>query len=170
MEERGEDPATVLRSLHAKSRDNARTPMPWDADQPNAGFSTGQPWLPLNPSWPEVNAAQAVADPDSVFHHYRRLIALRRQHPVMSEGHTTLLLPEHPQVYAVRRTLGDTAWLVVCNFGGAPQTVSLASEGDAGTLLLGNRPQRPGHGERLALDVLTLAPWEALIVAVDIAP
>ena len=169
VDERGEDPASVLRSIHAKSRDNARTPMPRGADQPNAGFSTGQPWLPLNPSWPEVNAAQAVADPDSVFHHYRRLIALRRQHPVMSEGHTTLLLPEHPQVYAVRRSLGDIVWLVVCNFGGAPQTVSLASEGDAGTLLLGNRPERPGHGERLALDVLTLAPWEALIVAVDIA-
>lgn len=170
VQERGEDPATVLRSIHAKSRDNARTPMPWDAGQPNAGFSPGTPWLPLNPSWPEVNAAQAVADPDSVFHHYRRLIALRRQHPVMAEGRTTLLLPEHPQVYAVRRTLGDTVWLVVCNFGGARQTVSLASEGDAGTLLLGNRPERPGRGERLALDVLTLAPWEALIVAVDIAP
>ncbi len=167
VQERGEDPAEVLRSIHAKSRDNARTPMPWDASQANAGFSTGTPWLPLHPNWREVNAAQAVADPDSVFHHYRRLIALRRQHPVMAEGRTTLLLPEHPQVYAVRRTLGRAVWLVVCNFGGMPQTVSLAGEGEVATVLLGNRPERPGHGEPLTLDALTLAPWEALILAVD---
>jgi len=177
VDERGEDPATVLNSIHAKGRDNARTPMHWDPSQPNAGFSTGTPWLKLNPSWPEVNAAQAVADPDSVFHHYRRLIALRQQHPVMAEGRTTLLLPDHPQVYAVQRTLGATVWLVVCNFGGSHQAVPLAREVDAsaGTLLLGNLPERPGTTEerttvaasRVLLQRLELAPWEALILALD---
>jgi len=177
VDERGEDPAMVLQSIHAKGRDNARTPMPWDASQPHAGFSTGTPWLQLNPNWREVNAAQAVADPDSVFHHYRRLIALRQQHPVMAEGHTTLLLPDHPQVYAVHRTLGATVWLVVCNFSGSHQAVPLAREVDAstGTLLLGNLPERPGTAEERAttaasyvsLQRLELAPWEALILALD---
>ena len=177
VEERGEDPASVLHSIHTKGRDNARTPMPWDPSQPNAGFSTGTPWLQLNPSWSTVNAAQAVADPDSVFHHYRRLIALRQQHPVMAEGHTTLLLPDHPQIYAVLRTLGATVWLVVCNFSGSHQALPLAREADAstGTLLLGNLPERPGTAEdratvaasRVPLQRLELAPWEALILALD---
>ena len=177
VEERGEDPATVLNSIHAKSRDNARTPMPWDPSLPNAGFSSGRPWLQLNPNWREVNAAQAVADPDSVFHHYRRLIALRQQHAVMAEGHTTLLLPDHPQVGAVLRSLDSTAWLVVCNFSGSPQAVALHKEtnASAGTLLLGNRPERPGTAEerasavasRVSLQRLELAPWEALILALD---
>jgi oligo-1,6-glucosidase len=177
VDERGEDPAVVLNSIHAKGRDNARTPMPWDPSQPNAGFSTGTPWLKLNPSWREVNAAQAVADPDSVFHHYRRLIALRQQHPVMAEGHTTLLLPGHPQVYAVLRTLHTSVWLVVCNFSGSHQALPLARETDAiaGTLLLGNLPERPGTAEeratvaasRVSLQRLELAPWEALILALD---
>ncbi|MBP6627362.1 MAG: DUF3459 domain-containing protein, partial [Arenimonas sp.] len=175
--ERGEDPATVLNSIHAKGRDNARTPMPWSVSQPHAGFSTGTPWLQLNPSWREVNAAQAVADPDSVFHHYRRLIALRQQHPVMAEGRTMLLLPDHPQVCAVLRTLGATTWLVVCNFSGSHQAVALHKETDAvaGTLLLGNLPERPGTAEeratvaasRVSLQRLELAPWEALILALD---
>ena len=162
---------------------NARTPMPWDGTKPHAGFSTGSPWLALNPNWPTVNAAQALADPHSVFHHYRKLIALRQQHPVLSEGRTTLLLPDDPQVYAVLRTLDDgdatgtapVRWLVVCNFSASPALFAWPAHLPAsrGTLVLGNHPNRPGWADgqaseaasHLPLTALELAPWEALIVA-----
>ncbi len=116
---RGEDAALVLHAIGAKGRDNARTPMAWKGGPnagPNAGFSTGTPWIKLQPDCQSVNAEQAVADPDSVFHHYRRLIELRRAHPVIVDGRTALLLPEHRQLYAYTRTLGRQVLLVVCNF------------------------------------------------------
>lgn len=174
--ERGEDPSTVLRSLHAKSRDNARTPMPWDHAHPNAGFTTGQPWLALHPDWPEVNAAQAIADPDSVFHHYRRLIRLRREHPLLALGHSRQWLPEHPQLSVVEREWQGARWLVVCNFSGGVLPVRLPEPLAAAPaeLLLGNRPERRGraderHAGDAALDLATLTchPWEALVVRLD---
>ena len=75
--ERRMDRDLVMAAIYAKGRDNARTPMQWDA-APHAGFTRGQPWLAANPNYREINVAAAVADPDSILHHYRRLIALRR--------------------------------------------------------------------------------------------
>lgn len=176
VQERGEDPATVLRSLHAKSRDNARTPMPWDPAQPNAGFGTGTPWLALHPDWREVNAARAMADPDSVFHHYRRLIRLRREHPVLALGHSRQWLPEHPSLSAMERVWEGERWLVVCNFSGDAQAVPLpaALTGAPAELLLGNRPERRGGADErvdgptaFALAELVCQPWEALVIRVD---
>lgn len=166
-EERGHDPAEVMRSIHAKGRDNARTPMQWDASA-NAGFTTGTPWLKLNPNYPDINAAQAVADPDSVFHHYQRLIALRRAHPVLVHGRYELLLPEHSQIYAYTRTLdadgrgsADERWLVVCNFSGDMPVFDLPAETGQGVngcdWMLGNYP--PCEGD--LLHGVTLRPWEA---------
>ncbi|WP_310462315.1 alpha-glucosidase [Sphaerotilus sp.] len=157
-EERGQDPAEVMRSIHAKGRDNARTPMPWDGS-PNAGFTTGTPWLKLNPNFPQINAAQAVADPDSVFHHYQRLIALRRAHPVLVHGRYDLLLPDHAQIYAYTRTLDLERWLIVCNFGGETPVFDLPAEAAASGCdwMLGNCPPCEGdplHGS-------PLRPWEA---------
>ena len=86
----GADPDAVLAVLRPRSRDNARTPMQWDAS-PNAGFTSGTPWLPVNPNHTEINAEAARADPDSVFHHYRRLIELRRTEPVVAFGDFTML-------------------------------------------------------------------------------
>ena len=83
--EAGRDSADLLRSLATKGRDNARTPMHWD-DSEHAGFTTGEPWLPAHPNKDHVNAAAAVADEDSVFHHFRRLIALRHADPVVVDG------------------------------------------------------------------------------------
>ena len=117
----GADPAEVLAALRDRSRDNARTPMQWD-DSPNAGFTTGEPWLAVNPNHVEINARAAVADPDSVFHHYRRLIELRHTEPVVVHGDFTLLLPDDPQVYAFTRRLDDVELLVLGNFGADPVT------------------------------------------------
>jgi oligo-1,6-glucosidase len=103
---RGVPEDEVLRSLAVKSRDNARTPVQWTAGE-HAGFTTGTPWLPVNPNHTEVNAAAAVADPGSVFHHYRRLIALRHELDVVVDGDYRLLLPEHEQLFGYVRSLGS---------------------------------------------------------------
>jgi oligo-1,6-glucosidase len=118
----GTAPETVLAALTAKSRDNARTPMQWD-DSEHAGFTDGEPWLPVNPNKDVINAVAAVADPDSVFHHYRRLIRLRRDEPVVVHGRFELLLPEHEQLWAFTRTHGDDVLLVLANCSSLPAYV-----------------------------------------------
>jgi oligo-1,6-glucosidase len=115
----GADPAQVLAAIAFKSRDNARTPMQWDASV-NAGFGTGTPWLPANPNHEVINAAAAVADPDSVFHHYRKLIALRHDLEVVRQGRFHLLLPDDEQLFCYTRTLGAEELLVVANWSSGP--------------------------------------------------
>ncbi|MGB7964252.1 MAG: alpha-glucosidase [Propionicimonas sp.] len=140
-----------------KSRDNARTPMPWDATA-NAGFSAGTPWLPVNADSGEINAAAAVADPGSVFHHYRALIALRHDLAVVREGRFDLLLPGDERLFAYTRTLGDDMLLVVANL--ASQATWLPAEGlpsPAGAqLLLGTHDN----------DSTLLQPWESRVYRV----
>jgi oligo-1,6-glucosidase len=153
----GADPEAVLASLQAASRDNARTPMQWDASE-HAGFTTGRPWMPVNPNYTQINAQAELADPDSVFHHYRRLIGLRHTEPTVAHGDFTMLLAE--QVYAFTRCHGDTELLVLGNFSGAPVTVEVPDAGgwlDA-ELLLANVPA-PDALQRQ----LTLQPWEARV-------
>ena len=98
-----------------KSRDNARTPMQWSAE-PNAGFSDAAPWLPVNPNYTAVNAAAALADPESVFYYYQKLIALRKACPVFRDGRFTLLLPDSEKIFAYTRDTDREHLLVVCNF------------------------------------------------------
>ena len=105
-----------------KSRDNARTPVQWDAS-PHAGFTTGTPWLPVNANHAEINAEAARKDPDSVFHHYRRLIALRHTLPVVVHGDYRLLLPDDEQVFAYERALDGTTLTVLANLSGSPAAV-----------------------------------------------
>ncbi|CAL8969943.1 Oligo-1,6-glucosidase [Propionicimonas sp. T2.31MG-18] len=133
----GADPARVLDVIGFKSRDNARTPMQWDAS-PHAGFTDGTPWLPVTPNHGEVNAATALADPDSVFHHYRRLIALRHEREVVRHGRFALLLPEDERLFCYTRTLGEEVLLVVANWssGQVALPASLPSR-DGAELLLG---------------------------------
>jgi oligo-1,6-glucosidase len=155
--ERGVSPESMMQSIHAKSRDNARTPMQWNGGA-QGGFTSGTPWIALNPNHTRVHAEEALADPDSVFHHYRRLIALRRQHPVIVHGRYELLLPEHPHLYAYTRTLGDERLLVLCNFSAEPQTLVLPADLPLGhaELLIGN------HSDAGPAD--TLRPFEARVL------
>jgi oligo-1,6-glucosidase len=147
-----------LRGLRAMGRDNARTPVQWDAS-PNAGFTTGQPWLPVNPNHTWLNAQAQYDDPDSVFNHYRRLIDLRHRLPVVALGDFRMLLPDHPQVYAYERTLDGARLLVVANLGGTGQTVELDRVWSAADVVLANTDQAalvsPGR--------VDLRPWEALV-------
>jgi oligo-1,6-glucosidase len=144
----GQDPQDVLEAMRPVSRDNARTPMQWDAS-PNAGFTTGEPWLAVNPNSVEINAEAAVEDPESVFHHYRRLIELRHALDVVAVGEFVPLAPDDEHVYAFKRRLGGEELLVAANLSGAPVAFETGGE-----LLLSNYADT---------DDGTLRPWEARI-------
>lgn len=144
----------ILRSIYAKGRDNARTPMQWNG-QENAGFTTGTPWLPVNPNYTSINAEAALADPDSVFWYYKKLIALRKEYPVFVEGDFTLLEEEHPQLFVYRRSTKNEQILVVCNFSGTDVSWSLPGEWTTAEVLISNYPDRVQK---------TLRPWEATIL------
>ena len=120
----GYAPQDVMESIYARGRDNARTPMQWTAED-NAGFTTGTPWLPVNPNYTAINAEAALKDPDSVFHYYKKLIALRKALPVFGEGSFTLLCPEDEQVFAYTRDTQTEHMLVVCNFSGREAAFAL---------------------------------------------
>ncbi len=154
----GADPDDVLAALRAMSRDNARTPMQWDATS-HAGFTSGTPWLAVNPNHVEINAEAAIAAEGSVFHHYRRLIELRHDEPVVAHGDFTMLLPRDPTVYAFTRRLADVELLVLGNFSSEPVTadVPAADEWAAAELVLANYPP---VGDVATLE---LRPWEARV-------
>jgi oligo-1,6-glucosidase len=157
--QQGQPHSSVMASIHAKSRDNARTPMQWSASL-NAGFTEGTPWLALNDNFSQVNAAQALADAESVFHHYRQLIALRKAWPVLVEGEFELLLLKHPALFAFTRRFNDVQLLVLCNFSAQFQGLPLKSLPDFSTAtpLIGNLPT-----PEWAMAPDTLAAWEARV-------
>ena len=111
----GCDRESVLRSLRAKARDNARTPMQWNNSE-NAGFTQSKPWYRVNPNYSQINVENALADENSVFYCYQKLIKLRRENPIMVYGDYALLLPDDENIYAYTRTYQDKTWLVICNF------------------------------------------------------
>jgi len=115
----GASEAELLAVLASKSRDNGRTPMQWSAEA-NAGFTTGQPWLSCAANYPSVNAQQAVADPDSVFHTYRQLIALRKHYPLLTFGDYEDLDPSHPKLWSYLRRWNRQQLLVVANLSRDP--------------------------------------------------
>ncbi|MBO3742214.1 alpha-glucosidase [Actinoplanes flavus] len=153
VELEGRTPEEVLTVLRARGRDNARTPMQWD-DSPHGGFTTGTPWLPVNPNHAEINAKAQRADPDSVFHYYRRLIELRKTEPAVAGGDFTMLLPHDERLYAFTRRLGSTELLVIGNFSGVEAHAAI--DGWDGAELVLTNLEPPAGG-------LNLAPWQAVV-------
>ncbi|MFE9750181.1 alpha-glucosidase [Saccharothrix saharensis] len=151
----GGEPKTVLRGLRAMGRDNARTPVQWDAS-PNAGFTTGEPWLAVNPNHTWLNAQAQYDDPRSVFNHYRRLIELRHSLPVIARGDFRMLLADEPYLYAYERTLDNDRLLVVANLSGTTQTTALDGEWSATDLLLSNVDEPTVVNGRIVME-----PWSA---------
>jgi len=169
---RGESPAVVLDALRRMSRDNARTPFQWDAG-PAAGFSSGTPWMAVNADHHDVNAGAERGVKGSVYEHYRSLIALRHAEPAVVDGDFTMLLPEHPAVFAYLRSLKGTALLVAANLSGDPQTVEIAdAPGDAvawsgADVVLTNQLGDDTVSREpvwLAAGRLALRPWEAVVL------
>ena len=111
----GRSEEEALAYIHTWGRDNARTPMQWSAEE-NAGFSTAKPWLPVNPNCLQINAEAALADPDSIFYHYQKLIALRKRYPVFRDGTFTLLEPDSERLFVYTRDTEREHLLAVCNF------------------------------------------------------
>ena len=156
--ELGVSPEHMMACIHRRSRDNARTPMQWSA-APNAGFTTGTPWIGVNPNYETINAEAQENDPDSVLCFYRRLIALRRELPIITEGDYALLLADHPQIFAYQRSWQGQRLYVICSFS--------AQTFDAPEIL-------PYCGGRLLLcnyapdgDTQTLRPYEARVYLVE---
>lgn len=119
--------AEMLDLISLRGRDNARTPMQWD-DSQNAGFSTGTPWIKVNPNYTQINAADQLARPDSVFHFYQKLIQLRKTYEIITAGRYESVDLENPDVFAFLRVLPDEKLLVVCNFTNHPASVALPKE------------------------------------------
>jgi oligo-1,6-glucosidase len=160
VEERGVDRETVMELVHRNSRDNARTPMQWD-DSENAGFTRGTPWINVNPNYPQINARQALADPESIFYYYRQLIRLRRANPVIVYGRYDLILDDDEATYAFTRTLEDDRLLVILNFTtGAPVFVPPEGLPAHNTELLISNYSVDAAGD---IRQLTLRPFEARV-------
>ncbi len=155
----GVTPEAFLHGACANSRDNARTPMQW-TDAPHAGFTTGTPWLEVTANYPTINAAAALADPDSVLAHYRRLAHLRRDLPIIVHGDYLPLAEDHPQVFAYQRRLAGQRLLVVANFSAAEVAFDLPDRAAMrGRCLITNRAARD-----VAEGRLTLSPYEAFAI------
>jgi oligo-1,6-glucosidase len=155
---RGVPPAQALRRLQAVSRDNARTPMQW-SDLPQAGFTTGQPWLRVNDNYPQINVASQARDRGSVLSYYRRLIALRKREPGLIYGDFAPLSSD-PGPYVYARVLDQTRLVVVLNWSDEPIALPVAAWFDPRTaeLLLSNH-----EAPWIDAGVLGLAPWQASV-------
>lgn len=145
----------IMESVYAKGRDNARTPMQWNEGE-NAGFTGGTPWIRVNPNYTEINAERQIADEHSVFHFYRRLIRLRREEEVLTDGRFALLLPEDPSIFAYTRENETARLLVICNFTSQAVRYELSESWEDAEVLLSN--------EKLKFFQGILQPYEAYMV------
>lgn len=143
--------------LLKKSRDNARTPVQWD-DTENAGFTTGTPWIGVNPNYTEINAKAETADENSVFHYYKKLIALRKQNPVMVYGKYELLLEDSEELFVYTRTLEEEKLLVVCSFSDKETVFEIPDEFVGKACLIANRENAYDKKQ------VVLKPYEAFVL------
>ena len=141
-----------------KSRDNARTPMPWDTSE-NAGFTIGTPWLALNPNYNKINVADQLKREDSVFHYYQKLIKLRKEYEIIVYGKYELLLPDDEHIFAYVRTLGNQKLLVVCNFSKAEQKFDFTGYENAKVLI--------SNYDGNISEKATLKPYSAIALLLD---
>ncbi len=140
-----------------KSRDNARTPVQWD-DSPQAGFTSGTPWMAVNPNYKEINAKAETSDPDSVFHYYRKLIALRKEYPVIVYGKYEELLADSEELFVYTRTLDGEKLLVVCSFCDHETTFTIPGEFAGASCLISNEENVYHRAD------VTLRPFEAFVL------
>lgn len=157
----GHSEADILTSINAKGRDHARTPMQWRGDQAHAGFTAGQPWIPVNDNFTEINVAQNLAEKDSVFATYQQLIQYRRDHDIVVKGDFQLLYSDHPAVFAYKRQWQDDAFVVFANVSEEEQTVDVA-ELSLNDVIINNYDEvtvRDGQ--------LTLEPYQAIAITID---
>jgi len=150
----------LLKGVHVNGRDNARTPMQWD-ESDNAGFTTGKPWLEVNPNYKKINVDEAIRDKNSVFYYYKKLLTLRKEHLIMPYGAYKLILDDDEQIYAYTKTLQDEKWLIILNFGDTEVffETPMDMQVDKARLILSNY----AVDENKTIDKIMLKPYEARI-------
>jgi oligo-1,6-glucosidase len=160
VQEKGADPQETLKVIHAKGRDNARTPMQWNTDD-QAGFTSGTPWIKVNPNYKEINAQQALDDSNSIFYYYQKLIQLRKENPVIVYGKYDLIQDTDERIYAFTRTLDKNRLLVILNFSTKSPVFKLPKDISYQTaeLLIGNYKVDPADN----IQQITLQPYEARV-------
>ena len=153
----GEDPEKLLDGIRYRARDNARTPMQW-SDEENGGFTTGTPWLKVNPNYKEINVKEALADEDSIFHYMQKLIRMRKENLIAVYGDFKEYEPDNQQLYIYERNDQDQKMFVVLNFSDkeAAFTMQEEWEKEKTKFLIGNYPEKP-------LESRAFAPWEAAV-------
>ncbi|GAM74260.1 glucan 1,6-alpha-glucosidase [Vibrio ishigakensis] len=150
----------MMDAIHTNSRDNSRTPMQWSAES-QAGFTGGEPWIKVNPNYREINVADALSDKESIFYHYQRLIALRKQYPVIVYGDFIPVFEESDTIFAYIRQDNDHKILVINNFSDQEQKLPLPQQlqGISGESLVAN------YEAVSALDTyIELKPYESFAI------
>ncbi|MDE6491529.1 MAG: alpha-glucosidase [Lactobacillus sp.] len=153
----GYDPQTLIHAINVKGRDNARTPIQWNNTK-NAGFTTGTPWLHVNPNYHQINVEAALNEPNSIFYTYQKLIKLRHENSIIVDGNFELIKGTRDAVLAYYRKLKDTKWLIVANLSGQKQ--SFSSTDKVTDQIINN------YTDHSNLTNLTLKPYEAFAVKV----
>lgn len=152
-------PEEMFDYISYKGRDNARTPMQWD-DSAQAGFTTGTPWIAVNPNYKEINAKEQLAREDSVFHYYQKLIALRRKYDIIVNGDYSLLLPESEEIYSYMRSLGEQKLLVICSFTEQEMEYEIPEDlrERSGEILISN------YNRKETENIMVLKPYECMVI------
>lgn len=165
QEERGKSAEEAFQIVKERSRDNSRTPMQWDGSY-NAGFTTGTPWIKVDERYPSIHVAQQMADPNSIYYHYRKLIALRKQVGVLTDGLYERLDDAHPDVFAYARTNGSETLLVVSNFSKRDVKFAFSEAvwndhlaGKSAELLIGNTEVSPVLEQEISLSPYSSYMW-----------
>ncbi|MBB6324799.1 oligo-1,6-glucosidase [Algoriphagus iocasae] len=158
----GQDMEEFMEVLNYSSRENARTPMQWN-DSENAGFTTGTPWKRVNPNYKEINVEQQNSDPNSVLNHFRKMTKLRNENLVLVYGDYELLLPDHEQIYAYTRILGEDKMLVLLNFSDKPAEATLPEAQGLIEIFINNYDSSPIKAE----SKIVLEPYQAVIVKMN---
>jgi len=153
----GHSHESIMNSIYVKGRDNSRTPMQWD-NSPHGGFTKGKPWLKVNENFKEINVEATLANEDSIFYHYQKLIQLRKNSEVIIYGDYRIVQEHHPAVFAYERSLAGDKVLVVCNFYKEPTTFNYGSSYEQVDILLSNY-----ENSSLELGSLELRPYEAVM-------
>lgn len=156
LKQQGMTEKEVLDILKQKSRDNARTPMQWSAEE-NGGFTKGTPWISIADNYPDINAETVIADPKSTFHYYKQLITLRKKYDIITNGDFQILQQDHQQVFAYTRSWKGKKLVVISNFFAEPTNFSVSLQGEPKILLSNYRDSADKFGN------IRLRPYESIV-------
>ncbi|MGO2603126.1 MAG: glycoside hydrolase family 13 protein [Alkalibacterium gilvum] len=148
----------IIRSINAKGRDNARTPMQWNDDK-HAVFTEGEPWLKVNPNYKEINVENNLERKDSVFYTYQKLIELRKNNPIITQGTFKLLFEKHPQLFVYERQYDNEIWIVIANFSEEQCDVTLDEMNNGFEMIMSSTGKEPSNYSKFKLE-----PYETLVI------